>query len=51
MSEIQHPTRAGWQPGDAAIVSPPKRVGGADAREDEGFKYTDWSFSTRPTAA
>jgi peroxiredoxin (alkyl hydroperoxide reductase subunit C) len=44
-------TPAGWQPGDDAIVSPPKTVDAANAREGEGFKYTDWYFSTRPIAA
>jgi peroxiredoxin (alkyl hydroperoxide reductase subunit C) len=41
-------TPAGWQPGDEAIVPPPKTIDAAKARETEGFNYTDWYFSTRP---
>ena len=44
-------TPAGWQPGDNAIVPPPKTIAAAAARETEGFEYTDWYFSTRPVAA
>lgn len=44
-------TPAGWQPGDPAIVPPPKTIVAAAAREGEGFDYTDWYFSTRPLAA
>jgi len=44
-------TPAGWRPGDDAIVSPPKTIAAANAREGEGFTYTDWYFSTRPVAA
>lgn len=44
-------TPAGWQPGDDAIVSPPKTIAAAAGRESEGFEYTDWYFSTRPLAA
>lgn len=44
-------TPAGWQPGDDAIVSPPKTIAAAASREGEGFKYTNWYYSTRPLAA
>jgi len=44
-------TPAGWQPGDDAIIPPPKTIAAAADREGEGFKYTDWYFSTRPLAA
>ena len=44
-------TPAGWQPGDNAIVPPPKTISAAAAREAEGFEYTDWYFATRPVAA
>ncbi len=44
-------TPAGWQPGDNAIVPPPKTFADAATREGEGFTYTDWYFSTRPLAA
>jgi len=44
-------TPAGWRPGDDAIVPPPKSIAAANAREGEGFNYTDWYFSTRPVEA
>lgn len=44
-------TPAGWQPGDDAIVPPPKTVATASSRADEGYDYTDWYFSKRPLAA
>ncbi|MBJ7439603.1 MAG: peroxiredoxin [Sphingopyxis sp.] len=44
-------TPAGWQPGDDAIVPPPKTIAAAASRADEGFAYTDWYFSKRPLAA
>lgn len=44
-------TPVGWQPGDDAIVSPPRTIAAANAREGEGFKYSDWYFSSRPLAA
>ena len=44
-------TPAGWEPGDDAIISPPNTSAAAAEREAEGFKYTDWYFSTRPLAA
>lgn len=44
-------TPAGWQPGDDAIVPPPKTTEAAAGRESEGFKYTDWYYSTRPVVA
>ena len=43
-------TPAGWQPGEDAIVPPPNTITVAAGREGEGFKYTDWYFSTRPLA-
>jgi len=44
-------TPAGWQPGEEAIVSPPKTIEAAAARKGEGFNYTDWYYSTRPLTA
>lgn len=44
-------TPAGWQPGDDAIVPPPKTTAAASKREGEGFAYTDWYFSKRPLEA
>lgn len=43
-------TPAGWQPGEDAIVPPPNTIAAAAGREGQGFKYTDWYFSTRPLA-
>jgi len=43
-------TPEGWQPGDMAIVPPPKTVEAARARKDEGYEYTDWYFSKKKTA-
>ena len=43
-------TPAGWQPGEDAIVPPPKTIAAATARQSEGYDYTDWYFSTRPVA-
>lgn len=40
-------TPAGWQPGEDAIVPPPKTTSAAAARSTEGFEYTDWYFSKR----
>jgi peroxiredoxin (alkyl hydroperoxide reductase subunit C) len=42
-------TPAGWQPGEDAIVPPPRTA--AAARAGEGFAYTDWYFSKRPVTA
>lgn len=44
-------TPAGWQPGDDAIVPPPKTTAAAIKREGEGYAYTDWYFSKRPLEA
>jgi peroxiredoxin (alkyl hydroperoxide reductase subunit C) len=44
-------TPAEWQPGDDAIVPPPRTIAAAATRHGEGFKYTDWYFSTRTLAA
>ncbi len=44
-------TPAGWQPGEDAIVPPPKTIAAAAGREGEGFAYTDWYFSKRPLTA
>ena len=44
-------TPAGWEPGDDAIVPPPKTTAAATKREGEGFAYTDWYFSKRPLEA
>jgi peroxiredoxin 2/4 len=44
-------TPAGWQPGNDAIVPPPKTIEAAAARSTEGYTYTDWYFSKRPVEA
>lgn len=44
-------TPAGWQPGNDAIVPPPKTIDAATARSTEGYAYTDWYFSKRPVEA
>lgn len=44
-------TPAGWQPGNDAIVPPPKTIEAAAARSTEGYAYTDWYFSKRPVEA
>lgn len=39
---------ANWQPGDAAIVPPPKTIGEAEERLHEGgLEVTDWYFSKK----
>ncbi len=40
-------TPENWQPGDRAIVPPPRTAEAAEARAGEGYDYTDWYFSTR----
>lgn len=40
-------TPAGWQPGEDAIVPPPRTTTAAAERAKEGFEYTDWYFSKR----
>ncbi len=40
-------TPENWQPGDRAIVPPPRTAEAAEARASEGYDYTDWYFSTR----
>jgi len=40
-------TPENWQPGDKVIVPPPATVEAAQARESEGFEYTDWYFSKK----
>ncbi len=40
-------TPEGWTPGCDVIVSPPKTAEAAEARAGEGYKYTDWYFSTK----
>ena len=41
-------TPEGWTPGKDVIVPPPKTADAADKRAGEGFKTTDWYFSTKP---
>ena len=41
-------TPEGWTPGQDVIVPPPKTADAADKRGGEGFKTTDWYFSTKP---
>jgi peroxiredoxin (alkyl hydroperoxide reductase subunit C) len=40
-------TPEGWQPGDKVIVPPPATTQEAEAREGEGYEYTDWYFSKK----
>lgn len=40
-------TPEGWKPGDAVIVPPPATAAAAERRMGEGYKTTDWYFSTR----
>jgi peroxiredoxin (alkyl hydroperoxide reductase subunit C) len=40
-------TPENWQPGDKVIVAPPATVEAAQARESEGYEYTDWYFSKK----
>ena len=40
-------TPEGWQPGCDVIVPPPKTAADADKRGGEGYKTTDWYYSTR----
>lgn len=40
-------TPENWQPGDSVIVPPPATAQAADAREGEGYEYTDWYFSKK----
>lgn len=43
-------TPEAWQPGENAIVPPPKTVEEAEARAKEGYDYTDWYFSKKKIA-
>ncbi|GAA4777658.1 peroxiredoxin [Stakelama sediminis] len=45
--EYKIATPEGWEPGQDVIVPPPATTDAADAREKEGFEYTDWFFSKR----
>jgi peroxiredoxin (alkyl hydroperoxide reductase subunit C) len=40
-------TPEGWMPGCDVIVPPPKTADAADNRAGEGYRTTDWYFSTR----
>ena len=40
-------TPENWQPGEQVIVPPPATVDAANAREDQGYDYTDWYFSKK----
>ena len=40
-------TPEAWKPGDAVIVPPPATLDAANARESEGYDYTDWYFSKK----
>ncbi|MBV1708112.1 MAG: peroxiredoxin [Hyphomicrobiales bacterium] len=42
-------TPENWQPGDAAIVPPPKTISEANVRDKQGYEFTDWYFSKKPT--
>ncbi len=41
-------TPEGWTPGQDVMVPPPKTAEAADQRAGEGYKTTDWYFSTKP---
>ncbi len=43
-------TPENWRPGEPVIVPPPKTVAEAEARQSEGFDYTDWYFSRKKLA-
>lgn len=40
-------TPEAWKPGEDVIVPPPKTTEEADARQSQGYKYTDWYFSKK----
>ena len=40
-------TPEGWMPGDDVLVPPPKTADAADKRAGEGYKTTDWYYSTK----
>lgn len=40
-------TPENWQPGEKVIVPPPQTAEAAQAREGEGYEYTDWYFSKK----
>lgn len=40
-------TPEAWKPGDKAIVPPPQTQADAEARQGEGYDYTDWYFSKK----
>lgn len=41
-------TPEGWRPGNDVLVPPPKTADAAERRASEGYKTTDWYYSTRP---
>ena len=40
-------TPENWQPGEQVIVPPPATIDAANAREEQGYDYTDWYFSKK----
>ncbi|MBL27803.1 MAG: peroxiredoxin [Rhodospirillaceae bacterium] len=40
-------TPEAWTPGEKVIVPPPKTQAEAEARQSEGYEYTDWYFSKK----
>lgn len=40
-------TPENWHAGEAVIVPPPATVAEAEARESQGYDYTDWYFSKK----
>ncbi len=42
-------TPENWKPGESAIVPPPKTMADANARDKQGYDYTEWYFSKKPT--
>ena len=40
-------TPENWHPGEKVIVPPPATAQAAEARESEGYEYTDWYFNKK----
>lgn len=40
-------TPEAWKPGEKVIVPPPQTQAAAEARQGEGYDYTDWYFSKK----
>ena len=44
-------TPENWRPGEQVIVPPPQTTDAAEARQGEGYDYTDWYFCKKDIAA